>query len=295
MNVSIPLARTLLFALWASRPARTLVTTETEPAAGGSERVRREPAHRREQPLHGGEEHRIVRVRYRERIGRAGVSEGEWEDGGVAGGLWIGALEAGKVRVSASEYSDDFAPGRSSAESRTIPRRPSTRCTSSIASTRRQRRHRRDDPRRRARRLQRGCPAARGAPRECPGGRHAEHHRRPDAVERVQRLRESVSATFRPAASAVGVEVQQTTWALRPGGGVRLQRLRPLKIINRRPGSIADMHISFWSDPDLGGFQDDLIGCDTRATWASATTPRTPIFSTGAPRRRWASTCCRDP
>jgi hypothetical protein len=35
------------------------------------------------------------------------------------------------------------------------------------------------------------------------------------------------------------------------------------KIINRGPSTLKAMRVAFWSDPDLGGFTDDLVSCDS--------------------------------
>jgi hypothetical protein len=59
----------------------------------------------------------------------------------------------------------------------------------------------------------------------------------------------------------LGVEVQQTAWAYDhsvPLGNVVFMRFR---IINRRLLTLSNMHVGVWSDPDLGGFSDDLVGC----------------------------------
>jgi hypothetical protein len=61
----------------------------------------------------------------------------------------------------------------------------------------------------------------------------------------------------------LGVEVQQTTWAYDHAGPSGNSVFSRFKIINRGPSTLKDMRVAFWSDPDLGGFSDDLVGCDS--------------------------------
>jgi hypothetical protein len=59
------------------------------------------------------------------------------------------------------------------------------------------------------------------------------------------------------------VEVAQTTWAYdRPGPFGRTVFIE-FTIINRGPIMFTDMQLGLWVDPDLGGFSDDLVGCDS--------------------------------
>jgi hypothetical protein len=61
----------------------------------------------------------------------------------------------------------------------------------------------------------------------------------------------------------LGLEVQQTTFGFdRPGPLGETVFLKFL-IINKGGQQIDDMYVSLWSDPDLGGFTDDLVGVDT--------------------------------
>ena len=60
----------------------------------------------------------------------------------------------------------------------------------------------------------------------------------------------------------LGIEVQQTTFGF--GFGL-LQNVVFLKFlfINKSDRPWEDTYVSIWSDPDLGGANDDLVGCDT--------------------------------
>jgi len=61
----------------------------------------------------------------------------------------------------------------------------------------------------------------------------------------------------------LGVEIQQTTFAFSRQGPLGNTVFMRYKIINRSPNTLTDAYVSQWSDPDLGGAVDDLVGCDT--------------------------------
>jgi hypothetical protein len=65
------------------------------------------------------------------------------------------------------------------------------------------------------------------------------------------------------ATNPLQVEVAQTTWAYDRPGPFGNSVFIEFKIINRGPILLTDMHLGLWVDPDLGGFADDLVGCDT--------------------------------
>lgn len=85
----------------------------------------------------------------------------------------------------------------------------------------------------------------------------------------------------------LGVEVRQSVFAYdRPGplGNTVFVRW---DLLNRGANSIPDLHMGFWSDPDIGtDFHDDLAGCDTarslgyayNTAWGSD-----PVFGTAKP------------
>jgi hypothetical protein len=63
----------------------------------------------------------------------------------------------------------------------------------------------------------------------------------------------------------LGVEVQLTAFAYSqpdPGGPATRTIVLRYKFVNRGVNTLQDLWIGMWSDPDLGGFTDDLIGCD---------------------------------
>mgnify|MGYP001606574033 CR=1 FL=1 len=61
----------------------------------------------------------------------------------------------------------------------------------------------------------------------------------------------------------LGLEIQQTTFAFNRQGALGNTVFLKFKIINKSVNVLKDMYVSMWSDPDLGGFTDDLVGCDT--------------------------------
>lgn len=60
----------------------------------------------------------------------------------------------------------------------------------------------------------------------------------------------------------LGVEVQQTVWATNTASFDEAIYIK-YKIYNKGSNSINGFYLSLWSDPDLGQFTDDLVGCDT--------------------------------
>ncbi len=60
-----------------------------------------------------------------------------------------------------------------------------------------------------------------------------------------------------------GIEIQQTTFGFNRRGALGNMVFLKFKIINRGSETLENCYASVWSDPDLGGFDDDLVGCDT--------------------------------
>src|SRR5439155_5659391 len=61
---------------------------------------------------------------------------------------------------------------------------------------------------------------------------------------------------------ALGIEVQQTTFAFAAQGALNNTIFIKYKFINRGPWFLDQMYASQWCDPDLGGATDDLVGYD---------------------------------
>jgi len=68
------------------------------------------------------------------------------------------------------------------------------------------------------------------------------------------------------ATSSSGIEQQNTIWAYnQPGSGLGQIVFKQYRLINKnRDGnSLKEMYVSIMSDPDLGDYSDDYVGCDT--------------------------------
>ncbi|MBK8230262.1 MAG: hypothetical protein IPK72_06680 [Candidatus Eisenbacteria bacterium] len=61
----------------------------------------------------------------------------------------------------------------------------------------------------------------------------------------------------------LGLEVQQTSFAYARQEPLGNMVFMKWKFINKGEHTLDDTYVSVWSDPDLGGAGDDLVGCDT--------------------------------
>jgi hypothetical protein len=71
------------------------------------------------------------------------------------------------------------------------------------------------------------------------------------------------SVHFVYATAPLGIEIQQTTFAFNRAGPLGNIIFVLFKIINKSAEAFRGTYFSLWSDPDLGGYSDDLVGCDT--------------------------------
>jgi hypothetical protein len=60
----------------------------------------------------------------------------------------------------------------------------------------------------------------------------------------------------------LGVEIRQTVWASDSVGREKVIYIE-YQLFNKSGADITDFFISMWQDPDIGGAEDDLNGCDT--------------------------------
>ena len=65
------------------------------------------------------------------------------------------------------------------------------------------------------------------------------------------------------ASTPLGVEVQLTAFAFNRTGALGNTVFLKYLIINKGSNTLDSMYASIWSDPDLGGASDDLVGVDT--------------------------------
>ncbi|HET9952182.1 MAG TPA: FlgD immunoglobulin-like domain containing protein [Candidatus Eisenbacteria bacterium] len=61
----------------------------------------------------------------------------------------------------------------------------------------------------------------------------------------------------------LGVEVQQTVYAFNRSGTLGNTLFVKWRLLNKGANQLDSTYVAAWVDPDLGGFTDDLVGCDT--------------------------------
>ncbi len=174
-----------------------------------------------------------------------------------AAGLWVGGQVSGVTRLAVSEYSDEYGPG------------------SAIGGTP----HDPDDPLFHVYKLSRVYTS--DAERDAALAQYeagAEVYGAPDVEVQgdgtlnilgdqmtwaVYNDLDPANHTNRAGTTApLGIEVQQTTFAFNRLGALGNTVFIRYKFINRGTNSLTNMFVSQWSDPDLGGFTDDLVACD---------------------------------
>ena len=191
-------------------------------------------------------------------LGGLEFPRGSGKTGMFAGGLWLGAMVGGQPRVTVAEYDQEYRPGSA---------RFGTPESPSLDANRVYRLNRvYGDPVGRDNALteyengalSRGAPLVSVLPDgslDIPG----------DVMfwSVCNDFLASAHVNEAGSTSPLGMEVKQTTWAYdRPGPFGRSLFMR-FTIINRGTLTLADMHVGFWADPDLGDFVDDLVGCDS--------------------------------
>ena len=175
-----------------------------------------------------------------------------------ASGLWLGAMVNGSTRVTLAEYSDEFGPGAMVNGGPDDPRRPEYRVFrldrqyGSVAS----RDSALSDYNSGA--LPHGAPAVSVLPNGELGipGDEMLWHVCNDAEPTLHSNRAGGSLPL-------GVEVQQTAYAFNRLGALGNTAFVRFRIINKGSNLLEHMYAALWSDPDLGNFRDDLVGCDS--------------------------------
>lgn len=181
--------------------------------------------------------------------GNAGLiyPKGSTKTAVFAAGLWIGAKVGPDIRVAVGEYSQEFTPG---------PMAGGT--------------FQPDAPEFRNYRIERGgagygdyltYAVPQGAPLDSLGdplllGDAAIWSVFNDADP-------GVHTNDAGSTDPLGVEVQQTVFAFNRAGPLGNTIFVKWKILNKGSDTLDSTYVSVWSDPDLGGFTDDLVGCDT--------------------------------
>jgi len=164
-----------------------------------------------------------------------------------AAGIWLGAKVNGEIRVALAEYGQEFTPG---------PMQNGT----FIA----------DQPAFRNFRFSASSPLSAGdlADYQAQGG-PVDGNGDPVLFGDAQiwsvfndanpALHTLVSGSTAP----LGVEVKQTVYAYNRAGALGNVIYIRWVLTNKSADRFDSTYVSFWSDPDLGGASDDLVGCDT--------------------------------
>ncbi len=188
-------------------------------------------------------------ISYDLETGNAGLifPKGSTSTAVFAAGLWIGAKVNGEIRTAIGEYSQEFVPG------------PMLNGTFQP-----------DAPEFRNYRIERGIttsadyinwPVAQGAPLDSLGNPLLLGDATIWSV--FNDADPGVHTNDAGNTAPLGIEVQQTVFAFKRSGPLNDIIFIKWKILNKGGNQLDDTYVSVWSDPDLGGFTDDVVGCDT--------------------------------
>jgi len=164
-----------------------------------------------------------------------------------AAGTWVGALVNGETRLGIAGYSQEYAPG---------PMQDGT--------------FRPDQTRFKSYKIIRGdtgssdylnWPVQDGAPVDGAGNPLLSGDATIWSVfnDANPALHTNEAGSTLP----LGLQIQQTTFAFNRSGPLGSILFVKLKLRNGGFNRLEQAYVSLWSDPDLGGFTDDLVGCDT--------------------------------
>lgn len=197
-------------------------------------------------------------ISYDLETGNAGLiyPKGSTSTAVFAAGLWIGAKVNGEVRAAVGEYSQEFVPG------------PMVNGTFQP-----------DVPEFRNYRIERGNTTSSdwiNWPSGEPDPAFPERQGAPvDSLGNPALLGDvMIWSVFNDADPSVhtndagntlplGIEVQQSVFAFNRSGPLADIIFVRWKFLNKGGNRLDSTYVSVWSDPDLGGFTDDLVGCDT--------------------------------
>ena len=164
-----------------------------------------------------------------------------------AAGLWIGAKVAGEIRTAIGEYSQEFVPGPmlngtfqpDASEFRNYRIDRGNTSSSDYLS----------------------WPVSQGAPLDSLGNPLLLGDATIWSV--FNDADPGVHTNDAGNTAPLGVEIQQTVFAFHRSGALDNIIFVKWKILNKGGNTLDSTYVSVWSDPDLGGFTDDLVGCDT--------------------------------
>lgn len=168
-----------------------------------------------------------------------------------AAGLWVGGKVGGQTRVAIGEYSQEYAPGpmangASQTDSPDFRNYTITRGNTSSedyvswAS---------------------GAARSQGAPVDATGTPVLYGDQ--DVWSVYNDADPSVHVNRAGSTTPLGIQVEQTAFQFARQGPLGNTVFMKFKITNASTHTIDSTYVSLWSDPDLGGAGDDLVGCDT--------------------------------
>ena len=167
-----------------------------------------------------------------------------------ASGIWIGASVDGETRVTAASYTQEYTPGPIIGEcdwpDSSAPEHKVYKIYEGMDTTSYD---------------YRNWPSHLGAPVDADGrpllkGTQTLWCVYNDADPGVHTADEG-SAMNDP----MGLEVQQTVFALNRPGALGNTIFMEFKILNRCSYTLEDAYVAIWGDPDIGGSTDDYVGC----------------------------------
>lgn len=167
-----------------------------------------------------------------------------------AAGLWVGALVDGQPRVTVAEYSTEYGPGPMLSDSEWADPNDPRYQVYKIAVG--------DTPE--SNPDYAGWPVSDGAPVDENGApRHLGHQTLWAVYNDLDPLRHNNDAGN---SQPLGIDVQQTAFALELPGLASQAIFLEWRIQNKGVEQLESTRISLWCDPDLGNAADDLVGCD---------------------------------
>jgi hypothetical protein len=164
-----------------------------------------------------------------------------------ASGIWIGAKVNGEVRTCVGEFSQEFAPGNM-VNGTFVPDNPRFKVYKI---------NKEDGPENQD---WKNWPSDLGAPVDKNGNPLVLGDQTLWAV--YNDADPSYHSNSAGNSDPFGIEIQQTTFAFSRQGPLNNIIFLKFIIINKGNNILRDTFISLWSDPDLGGAGDDLVGCD---------------------------------
>ena len=171
-----------------------------------------------------------------------------------AAGLWVGATVGGEPRVIVNEYSWESTPGPiiGSGEDATYDEDWNTNEAYRVYKI-----NRGDDD---SNPDYAEWPVEDGAPVDENGDPLVIGDQTLWAV--YHDLDESRHNNGSGSTAPLGLEIQQTTFGFNLSGPLSNVAFVKFLIINKGANTLEDTYVSVWSDPDLGGAGDDLVGCN---------------------------------